>query len=142
MASRFTAYEPWCGDVAGRGRGSMISMDQGEATGYSLENLQQRGVLFISPMERVYEGMIIGENSRPVDLPCVPTKKKALTNHRASGKDHTVGLDVPRALTLDTAIEWIAADELVEVTPKNIRLRKAILGTVARKRSQKSGVGI
>ena len=110
MASRFTKYEPWAGEVAGRGRGAMVSMDNGEATAYSLENLQQRGTLFISPMEAIYEGMIIGENSRPGDLPCVPSKKKALTNHRASGKDHTTALDVPRSLTLDLAIEWIAAD--------------------------------
>ena len=137
MASRFTVYEPWCGEVAGRGRGSMISMSAGEATSYSLENLQRRGVLFITPMERVYEGMIVGENARPGDLPCAPTKRKALTNHRAAGKDHTIGLDVPRILTLDTALEWIAADELVEVTPKHIRVRKAILHTVERKRRQK-----
>jgi GTP-binding protein len=115
----------------------MISMDTGDVTGYSLDNLQERGTLFVSPMDPVYEGMIIGENSRPGDLPCNPTKKKALTNHRAAGKDHAVALDVPRKLTLDTALEWIATDELVEVTPKNIRVRKAILSSEDRKRDEK-----
>lgn len=134
MASRFTGYDLWCGEVAMRNRGSMISMDTGDATSYSLENLQQRGTLFITPMQPVYEGMIVGENSRPGDLPCNPTKRKALTNHRASGKDHSAGLDVPRSLTLDAALEWIAPDELVEVTPKNIRVRKAILSAIERKR--------
>ena len=137
MASRFTGYDRWAGDIAARNRGSMISLDTGEATTYSLENLQQRGALFVSPMSPVYEGMIIGENSRPGDLPCNPTKRKALTNHRASSKDHTVGLDVPRTLTLDAALEWIATDELVEVTPKSIRVRKAQLGLEERKRLSK-----
>ncbi len=140
MASRFTNYGPWCGDVMTRGHGSMVSMDTGEATSYSLENLQQRGVLFVTSMEPVYEGMIIGENARPGELPCKPTKRKALTNHRASGKDHSAGLDVPRDLTLDAALEWIAADELVEVTPKSVRVRKATLNAEARKRELKHGV--
>ena len=140
MASRFTGYGLWCGDLATRGRGSMISMDTGTATSHSLENLQQRGALFIAPLTEVYEGMIVGESARPDDLPCNPTKRKALTNHRASGKDHTTGLDVPRVLTLDAALEWIAPDELVEVTPKSIRVRKAILRAEERKRDQKRSV--
>jgi len=140
MASRFTGYKRWCGEIPMRSRGSMISMDTGEATSYSLENLQQRGTLFISPMDPIYEGMIVGENSRPDDLPCNPTKRKALTNHRAAGKDHTSGLDVPRELTLDAALEWIAPDELVEVTPKSIRVRKALLNAEARKRQQKQSI--
>jgi GTP-binding protein len=137
MASRFTGYEPWCGDIAARNRGSMISMDTGEATSYSLENLQQRGVLFVAPMTPVYEGMIVGESARPGDLPCNPTKRKALTNHRASTKDQTVTLDVPRKLSLDAALEWIARDELVEVTPKSIRVRKLLLNEEDRKRATK-----
>ncbi len=137
MTSRFQGYGPWCGDISGRNRGSMISMDTGNATGYSLENLQQRGVLFITPMTPVYAGMIIGENSRPGPLPCNPTKRKALTNHRASNKDQTVTFDVPRTLTLDSALEWIAQDELVEVTPASIRVRKTVLNFEARKRSEK-----
>jgi len=137
MASRFMGYGPWCGAIVSRSRGSMISMDTGEATSYSLLNLQERGTLFVSPMDPVYTGMIVGEHSRPGDLPCNPTKKKALTNHRSSTKDATVGLDVPRVLTLDAALEWIAADELVEVTPKSVRTRKAVLDAEERKRHDK-----
>jgi GTP-binding protein len=137
MASRFTGYGPWCGDIVSRNRGSLISMETGEVTSYSLESLQQRSTLFVAPMNPVYEGMIVGENSRPGDLPCNPTKRKALTNHRASGSDNSAGLDVPRTLTLDTALEWIAPDELVEVTPKSIRTRKAILDAEDRKREEK-----
>ena len=125
LASRFTEYGPWRGDVVTRSRGSMISMESGEATAYSLENVQERGALFI------------GENARPGDLPCNPTKRKALTNHRAAGKDHDAGLDVPRRMTLDAALEWIARDELVEVTPKSVRTRKAILDAEERKRHEK-----
>ena len=137
MASRFSGYGPWCGEISGRNRGSMISLDMGDATGYSLENLQERGSLFIAPMTPVYAGMIIGENSRPGDLHCNPTKRKALTNHRASNKDQTVTFDVPRTMTLDTAIEWIAPDELVEVTPASIRVRKAILDHETRKKAER-----
>ncbi len=137
MASRFVGYRRWAGDIAPRSRGSMVSMDTGDATGYSLDNLQERGTLFISPMDPVYQGMIIGENSRPGDLPCNPTKKKALTNHRAAGKDHALALDVPRKLTLDSALEWIATDELVEVTPRFIRVRKAVLDVEERKKIEK-----
>ena len=85
---------------------------------------------------------VLGECARPGDLPCKPTKTKALTNHRAAGKDHTTGLDVPRTLTLDTALEWIAPDELVEVTPKSIRVRKAILDAEARKREEKRSIAM
>jgi GTP-binding protein len=137
LASRFTGYDEWSGEVVTRNRGSMISMDTGEATTYSLENLQLRGVLFIAPMDRVYEGMVIGENSRPGDMLCNPTKRKALTNHRSATKEQTVVLDVPRTLTLDAALEWIAPDELVEVTPKSVRVRKAVLGHEDRKRMLK-----
>ena len=137
MASRFSGYGAWCGEINGRNRGSMISLDMGIATGYSLENLQQRGTLFISPMTEVYAGMIIGENSRPGPLICNPTKRKALTNHRASNKDQTVSFDVPRILTLDAALEWIAQDELVEVTPASIRVRKMLLDFEIRKKSER-----
>ncbi|MCP4639229.1 MAG: translational GTPase TypA [bacterium] len=138
MSSRFTSYGLWCGDITSRNRGSLISMDTGEATSYSLENLQQRSTLFVSPMDRVYTGMVVGENARPGDLPCNPTKRKALTNHRAAGKDHSDGLDVPRTLTLDGALEWIAGDELVEVTPNSIRTRKTILDAEGRKRVERA----
>ncbi len=137
MTSRFVGYGPWKGTVATRTRGSMVSMDTGEATGYQLENLQVRGTLFVSPQERVYTGMVIGEHSRPGDLPCNPTKKKQVTNHRSSTKEIATGLDVPRRMTLDQALEWIAPDELVEVTPESVRIRKGILNADERRKSEK-----
>ena len=137
MAARFVGYGQWCGEVVSRQRGSMVSIDTGDATSYSLENLQQRCTLFIKPMDRVYTGMIIGENSRPGDLPCNPVKRKALNNFRAAGKDHDGMLDVPRTLTLDAALEWIAPDELVEVTPQSVRVRKAVLDAEQRRRIEK-----
>ena len=113
-------------------------MDGGQATGYSLENLQARGVLFVSPMDPVYTGMIIGEHSRSGDLACNPTKTKKLGNYRAETKEIDVGLKTPREMTLDQALEWIAGDELVEVTPKSVRMRKAILDAEDRKRANRS----
>jgi len=135
MSSCFNGYGPWAGEINARNRGSMISMEIGEATGYQLENLQQRGTLFISPMDRVYEGMIVGEHSRPGDMVCNPTKKKQTTNHRASTKDLGIKLDVPRSMTLEKALEWIEPDELVEVTPESVRIRKAILNDGERKKA-------
>ena len=135
MSSRFYGYAPWCGEIQSRNRGSMISMENGEATSYALENLQQRGTLFISPMAPVYSGQIVGEHCRPKDLPCNPAKKKHVTNVRSSVKEIDTGLVVPLRHTLESAIEWIAADELVEVTPKSIRLRKATLSAEERKKA-------
>jgi GTP-binding protein len=138
MASRFVGYETWRGEVAHRERGSLVSMDDGAATGYALENLQARGTLFVSPAAPVYAGMVIGEHSRSGDLACNPTKTKKLGNYRAETKEIDVGLKVPRQLTLDQALEWIATDELVEVTPKSVRVRKAILGAEERKKANRS----
>jgi GTP-binding protein len=138
MASRFVGYELWRGDVAHRERGSLVSMDDGPATGYSLENLQARGTLFVSPMDPVYAGMIVGEHSRSGDMDCNPTKTKKLGNYRSENKEIDVGLKVPREMTLDQALEWIADDELVEITPKTVRVRKAILAAVDRKRANRS----
>jgi GTP-binding protein len=137
MASRFKGYGPWKGDIPARTRGSLVSMETGIATAYQLENLQQRAILFVKPMDRVYEGQIVGENARPGDLPCNPTKKKQLTNHRASNKEVDAGLKVPLQMTLDAALEWIGPDELVEVTPTTIRVRKAIRGADERKKAEK-----
>lgn len=137
MVSRLAGYGPWVGDVAERDRGSLISVDTGVASGYSLENLQPRGTLFISPMDRVYTGMVVGEHTRPDDLGCNPTKVKKLGNYRSENKEIDVGLKVPRLMTLDQALEWIAPDELVEVTPRSIRVRKSILGAEGRKRADK-----
>ena len=137
MSSRFSGYGPWRGDLPGRDRGSLVSQTGGEAASYSLENLQQRATLFVSPMDRIYEGMIVGENSRGDDMLCNPTKRKQLGNYRSSTKEIDAGLKVPRPLTLESALEWVADDELVEVTPKTVRVRKAILSTEQRKKAEK-----
>jgi GTP-binding protein len=137
MSSRFTGYGPWRGDLPGRERGSLVSQTGGEAAGYSLENLQNRAVLFVGNMTPVYEGMIVGENSRADDMLCNPTKRKALGNYRQSTKEIDTGLKVPRPITLESALEWIADDELVEVTPKTVRVRKHILSTEQRKKAEK-----
>jgi GTP-binding protein len=137
MTSRVSDYRPWAGDVASRNRGSLVSMEAGTATGYSLENLQTRGTLFLSPGDSVYAGMIVGEHSRPEDLACNPTKTKKLGNYRSETKEIDVGLKVPRRLGLEQALEWIASDELVEVTPRSIRIRKAILDAEERRREEK-----
>jgi GTP-binding protein len=127
MSARLVGHGPWCGDLLSRTRGSMVATATGAAAAWQIEKLQARGTLFVAPMDRIYQGMIVGEHSRPGDLPCNPTKKKNLTNHRQANKEIDAGLDVPRTLTLDAALTWIAPDELVEVTPTSIRLRKAIL---------------
>jgi len=137
MASRFTGYGPWRGEVTSRTRGSLVSVETGAAAAYALESLQDRGTMFVAPSERVYAGQVVGENSRPGDLTCNPAKRKVQTNHRSSTKDQTVVLDVPRRMSLDEAMEWIAADELIEVTPKSIRLRKVLLAAEARKRARR-----
>lgn len=137
MSSRFRGYDLWRGEVVSRNRGSMVSMDTGTATSYQLENLQERGVLFISPGTEVYAGEVIGEHSRPNDIPCNPTKRKAQTNYRSSTKEMGIHLDVPRTVILDRALEWIADDELVEATPKEVRIRKTILDMTERKKAEK-----
>ncbi len=142
MSSRFIGYGPWRGEVASRARGSLVSMETGQTTSYQLENLQQRATLLIGANEKVYEGQVVGENSRPEDMPCNPTKKKAMTNHRSATKEVDTGLKVPRKLGLDAALEWISDDELVEVTPKSIRLRKAVLNAELRKQAQKKQLAL
>ena len=137
MASRFVGYRPWYGDIMSSTKGSIVSIDTGSATAYAIEGLQERSVIFVEPMEKVYAGQIVGENSRPMDMTCNPTKRKHLTNHRSSTKDIGVKLDVPRKMTLEQAMEWIRDDELVEVTPKSIRVRKAILDFDERRKAEK-----
>ena len=141
MSSCFSGYAPWAGELVTRNRGSLVSLDTGEATAYQLENLQSRGVLFISPLDPVYNGMIVGESSRPGDIPCNPTKKKQQTNHRSATKELTTKLDVPRRMPLEKAMEWIETDELVEVTPQSVRLRKAILDELERRKAQRRQPG-
>jgi GTP-binding protein len=113
-------------------------METGISTGYALESIQERGRLFIGPQTDVYEGMIVGENARPDDMPVNPTKEKKLTNMRSSGDGKGISLAPPMVMSLERSIEYIAPDEYVEVTPKSLRLRKKILDANARKRAAKS----
>jgi GTP-binding protein len=138
MNRLFEKYGPYKGPITGRQNGVLISMEQGEAVAYALNMLEERGVLFISPGEKLYEGMIIGENAKPQDLEVNPLKSKQLTNFRASGpKDESIRLTPPRRMTLEQAIAYIQDDELVEVTPKAIRLRKRHLDPHERKRQSR-----
>ncbi len=131
----FDAYAPVKGEMPARRNGVLISSEQGDAVAFALWNLEERGRMFVTPGERVYEGMIIGIHSRDNDLVVNPIKGKKLTNMRAAGKDEAVTLTPPIQLTLESAIEFIEDDELVEVTPKSIRLRKRFLSEHDRKRA-------
>jgi len=142
MTSRFIGYGPWCGDIVSRSKGSVISIETGMATAYALEGLQERSVIFIEPTEKIYTGQIVGENARNMDMTCNPTRQKHLTNHRSSTKDIGVKVDIPWKMTLEQAMEWIRDDELVEVTPKSIRIRKAILDIDKRKRAGKKQLAL
>jgi len=135
MNHSFIEYRPYSGVVESRTQGALVSMENGEAVAYSLYNLQDRGVLFIKPQDKVYDGMVIGESSRPGDLEVNPLKGKQLTNMRSAGADDAIKLVPPRVLTLEKALEWIEDDELVEVTPKNIRVRKKHLNAADRRRA-------
>lgn len=137
LTHSFIAYEPYKGDLPGRNRGSMISMETGEAVAFALWNLQDRGQLFITPQTKVYEGMIIGESAKSDDLVVNPLKEKKLSNVRASGSDEAIMLTPVKPMTLEQALEYIADDELVEVTPESIRLRKKFLKEHERKRAGK-----
>jgi len=138
MTHTFHEYAPYKGEIPGRKNGVLIAMDPGETTAYSLDALQPRGVLFIGPAVEVYGGMIIGQHSKDNDLDVNPCKGKKLTNVRASGSDDAIKLTPPRLLTLEQALEFIDDDELVEVTPDSIRLRKKELDPTKRKRSAKA----
>jgi len=135
MSHLFREYAPFKGDIGGRGRGVMVSMEPGVSTAYALNNIQERGRLFIGPQEQIYEGMIVGENSRPEDLPVNPCKEKHLTNMRSQGDGKGIQLEGVLRMSLERAIEYIDVDEYVEVTPKSLRLRKRILDATARKRA-------
>ncbi len=128
----FHGYEPYKGEIPTRTRGSLIAWEDGEAVTYGLYNAQERGTLFITPGTKVYEGMIVGENARYDDLVVNVCKKKHVTNMRASGSDEALRLTPPTNLSLEQALEFIAEDELVEMTPKSIRLRKKVLDTESR----------
>jgi GTP-binding protein len=138
MNRLFDRYGPYKGPIAGRANGVLISTETGEAVGYALGYLEPRGVLMVVPGEAVYTGMVVGENARDDDLEVNPLKSKALTNFRASGKDDALRLSPPKRLTLEQAIAYIDEDELVEVTPKSIRIRKRYLDPNERKRHSRA----
>ena len=136
MNHLFAGWEPWNGPISGRLTGALVADRSGKATAYAIYNLQERGEIFIGPGTQVYEGMIIGENARPSDMDVNVTREKKLTNMRAAAADDALRLVPPRLLNLEQSIEFINDDELVEVTPDSIRLRKRILGATPRARNQ------
>ncbi|MFM7474109.1 MAG: translational GTPase TypA [Crocinitomicaceae bacterium] len=138
MNHRFLDYQSYKGEIPGRQNGSLISLEQGTSIPFSLNNLQDRGKFFVAPNEDIYEGQVIGENSRAGDLCVNVTKTKKLTNMRASGSDDKVRLAPPKVFSLEECLEYIQDDEYVEVTPKNLRIRKILLKETDRKRAGKS----
>ncbi len=134
MTHRFLEYQPYKGDIPGRQNGSLISLELGTSIPFSMNNLQERGTFFIEPGESIYEGQVIGENSRAGDLVVNVTKTKKLTNMRSSGADDKVKLAPPRQFSLEECLEYIQSDEYVEVTPVNLRIRKIHLKETDRKR--------
>ena len=136
MTHRFKEFQPHKGDIPGRINGSLISMEQGKAIPYSINNLQDRGKFFIHPNQEIYEGQVVGENNRQGDLVINLTKTKKLTNMRSSGNDDKLKMAPPIVFTLEEALEYIQEDEFVEVTPESIRLRKILLTENARKRAK------
>jgi GTP-binding protein len=137
MNHRFLEYQPYKGEIPGRQNGSLISLEQGTSIPFSLNNLQDRGKFFVAPNEDIYEGQVIGENSRAGDLCVNVTKTKKLTNMRASGSDDKVRLAPPKVFSLEECLEYIQEDEYVEITPKNLRIRKILLKETERKRGYK-----
>jgi len=138
LSHLFKEYGPYAGEVLTRITGTLIATDAGETTAYALVMVQERGKLFVSPGEQVYEGMIVGENPRNEDIACNAVREKKLTNFRSQGEGVAAGLTPATKLSLERAIEYIASDEFVEVTPKNLRLRKRILNNGARQKAMKS----
>lgn len=139
LSSVFHSYQPYKGDISKRTTGSLIAFETGEAVGYGLFNAQERGPLFIGPGTQVYEGMVIGENPRGDDMAVNVCKKKQLTNMRASGSDDALRLIPPRQMSIEAALEFISDDELLEITPKSVRIRKKILSNTERLKKAKGG---
>ncbi|XPV68641.1 MAG: translational GTPase TypA [Halarcobacter sp.] len=137
MNHSFLEFRPHSGTVESRKYGALVSMENGEAVGYSIFNLQDRGVMFVKPQDKVYNGMVIGQHSKSNDLDVNPIKAKQQSNVRSSGADEAIKLVPPRVMSLENALEWIEDDELVEVTPVSIRVRKRELDPTARKRTAK-----
>jgi len=141
MYQNFYQYQKFKGEMPERKVGAMVSLTGGRAVAYALWGLQERGEIFIHPGDDLYEGMIVGANSRLGDMVVNAAREKKLTNIRASGSDEAIQLTPPREMTLEFAMEFIADDELVEITPRNIRLRKFHLGRLERRRAAKQGTG-
>ncbi len=137
MHTLFHGYEEMAGPMATRTTGSLVAWEQGDTTSYALKSAEERGMLFYGPGVAVYEGMVIGENARPGDIPINVCRKKHLTNMRSSRGDMEIRLTPPRQMSLDEAIEYLADDELLEVTPLTYRIRKRILNTDERGKQQK-----
>jgi len=138
MSHLFHEYGPDCGEIAARKNGSLVSMDNGEATAYALNMVQERGRLMVEPGDMIYTGMIVGENARENDIPVNPVKEKRLTNMRSQGDGKGIQLDTPIKMSLERAIEYIGPDEFVEATPTALRLRKKILDENKRRRAEKN----
>jgi len=140
MAHRFVEYEPWKGEIGGRSNGSLVSMETGASTAYSIEKMQDRGSFFVDPGEDIYEGQVVGENSRQDDMVLNLVRAKQLTNFRAAGKDDNSRMIPKRQFSLEEALEYIQKDEYVEITPKSLRLRKIYLKQNERDRNSKSNM--
>ena len=136
LHTRHRGWRLWVGELPLRRGGAMVADRAGMATGYALDNLQRRGELFIGPGERVYEGMVVGENARPGDMVVNVTREKQKTNIRTHAADEAIKLSPPRVLTIETAIELLADDELVEITPASLRVRKRRLSEADRRRAK------
>jgi GTP-binding protein len=139
MSHLFKEYAPYAGEVLTRLTGTILATEPGVTTAYALEGVQERGKLFVGPGEEVYEGMIVGENPRNEDISVNAVRAKQLTNFRSQGEGKGIQLTPPTKLSLERSIEYIASDEFVEVTPKNLRLRKRILSATERRKQERKG---
>jgi GTP-binding protein len=142
MHHRFLEYGPWAGPLSGRKRGVLVADREGAVVAFALGNLQERAQMFVKPGDEVYEGMIVGENSRPGDMDVNVSKEKKLTNMRTTASDENVILEPPREITLEYGLEYIEEDELIEVTPETIRLRKRMLAAVDRKKAARAAARV
>ena len=142
MHHRFLDYGPWAGPLAGRKRGVLVADREGEVVSFALGNLQERAQMFVKPGEQVYEGMMVGENSRPGDMDVNVNKEKKLSNIRTTATDENIQLEPPREISLEYGLEYIEEDELIEVTPQNVRLRKRLLAAVDRKRAARAAARV
>ena len=137
MHHRFHEYQPVRGEITGRANGVMVTMESGQVTAYALDQLSDRGTMFVEPTDQVYTGQIVGEHCKDNDILINAVRCKKLTNMRAASKDATVVLKTPRKITLEAALEYIENDELVEITPTAVRLRKRLLNQNDRKRGNR-----